>query len=54
MTTVGEAGEHAVIAAIREAAPSARNGDDAAVLSMTTPNARYIASTDMLVEGRHF
>ena len=54
MTTVGEVGEHAVIAAIREVAPSARNGDDAAVLSMTTPNARYIASTDMLVEGRHF
>lgn len=54
MTTVGEVGEHAVIAAIRDVAPSARNGDDAAVLSMTTPNARYIASTDMLVEGRHF
>lgn len=54
MTTVGEVGEHAVIAAIRAAAPSRRNGDDAAVLPLTTPNARYVASTDMLVEGRHF
>lgn len=54
MTTVGDVGEHAVIAAIREVAPSTRNGDDAAVLPLTTPNARYIASTDMLVEGRHF
>ena len=54
MTTVGEVGEHAVIAAIRAAAPSRRNGDDAAVLPLTTTNARYVASTDMLVEGRHF
>lgn len=53
-TTISEVGEHAVIAAIREVAPSARNGDDAAVLSMTTPNARYVVTTDMLVAGRHF
>ncbi|WP_051260258.1 thiamine-phosphate kinase [Corynebacterium sputi] len=52
--TIGQVGEHAVIAAVRAAAPSARNGDDAAVLSMTTPNARYVATTDMLVENRHF
>ena len=54
MTTVGEVGEHAVIAAIRAVAPSRRNGDDAAVLPLTTTNARYVASTDMLVESRHF
>ncbi|WP_448851046.1 thiamine-phosphate kinase [Corynebacterium sp. 335C] len=52
--TVGDVGEHAVIAAIREVAPSSRNGDDAAVLAMTTPNASHVATTDLLVEGRHF
>ncbi|MBV7295190.1 thiamine-phosphate kinase [Corynebacterium sp. TAE3-ERU12] len=54
MITIGETGEYGVIEAIREVAPSARNGDDAAVLSMTTPNARYVATTDMLIQGRHF
>ena len=52
--TIGDVGEHAVIAAIREAAPSSRNGDDAAVLAMTTPNPSHVATTDLLVEGRHF
>lgn len=52
--TIGEVGEFEVIDAIRLIAPSRRNGDDAAVLTQTTPNARYVASTDMLVEGRHF
>lgn len=53
-STIGQVGEHAVIAAVRKVAPSTRNGDDAAVLSITTPNARYVATTDMLVENRHF
>ncbi len=52
--TLAELGEHAVIEHIRAAAPSSRNGDDAAVIAMTTPNARFVASTDMLVENRHF
>lgn len=52
--TIGDIGEFGVIEAIRAVAPSSRNGDDAAVLTQTTPNARYVASTDMLVEGRHF
>lgn len=52
--TVGQAGEVSVIAAIRRAAPSALNGDDAAVLNLATPNSRQVVSTDILVEGRHF
>lgn len=53
-TTIGELGEKAVIAEIAAAAPSSRNGDDAAVLSLASPNSRTVAATDMLVEGRHF
>ncbi|AWB82032.1 thiamine-phosphate kinase [Corynebacterium yudongzhengii] len=52
--TVGEIGEKAVIAEIVGAAPSTRNGDDAAVLSHASPNSRTVATTDMLIEGRHF
>lgn len=52
--TAQEVGEHAVIAAIIAAAPSSSNGDDAAVLSHATPNSQVVATTDMLVEGRHF
>jgi len=52
--TLGDVGEHAVIAAITEATPSAVNGDDAAVLHRSSPNSRVVATTDMLVEGRHF
>lgn len=52
--TIADLGEFGVIEAIRAIAPSARNGDDAAVLTQTTPNARFVASTDMLVEHRHF
>lgn len=52
--TIADVGEFGVIEAIRAIAPSARNGDDAAVLTQTTPNARFVASTDMLVQGRHF
>ena len=52
--TVGELGEHAVIDVITRAAPSALNGDDAAVLFHASPNSRAVATTDTLVEGRHF
>lgn len=52
--TVGEVGEHAAIAEILAAAPSSRNGDDAAVLNHATPNSRAVATVDMLIEGRHF
>ncbi|MDO4685355.1 MAG: thiamine-phosphate kinase [Corynebacterium sp.] len=52
--TLGELGEHAAIAAIIAAAPSKVNGDDAAVLAPPAPNSRTVASTDVLVEGRHF
>ncbi|RSZ66071.1 thiamine-phosphate kinase [Corynebacterium hylobatis] len=52
--TLGEVGEHRTIEAIMEAAPSSRNGDDAAVLNHASPNSRTVATTDMLVEGRHF
>lgn len=52
--TLGEVGEHAVIAAIIDASPSSVNGDDAAVLHPASPNSRVVATTDMLVEGRHF
>ena len=52
--TLGEVGESDVIYAIVSAAPSAINGDDAAVLTPSAPNSRVVASTDMLVAGRHF
>lgn len=52
--TVEQAGEAGTIAAIRKAAPSSLNGDDAAVLDATTSNARQVCTTDILVRGRHF
>ena len=52
--TVADAGEAATIAAIQQAAPSEINGDDAAVLDPAPPNSRYIATTDVLVDGVHF
>lgn len=52
--TLFEVGEQAVIAAITDAAPSGRNGDDAAVLDHAAPNSRIVVTTDMLVEGQHF
>lgn len=52
--TLGEVGELCAIEAIVQAAPSTRNGDDAAVLSHASPNSQGVATTDMLIEGRHF
>lgn len=52
--TVEEAGEAGIIAAIRSAAPSSLNGDDAAVLEATASNARQVCTTDILVRDRHF
>ncbi|WP_297005569.1 thiamine-phosphate kinase [uncultured Corynebacterium sp.] len=52
--TVSQVGEAATIAAIREAAPSEVNGDDAAVLDPAPPNSRHIATTDVLVDSEHF
>ncbi|RNE48325.1 thiamine-phosphate kinase [Corynebacterium alimapuense] len=52
--TLGEVGEHRAIEEIIAAAPSSRNGDDAAVLSHASPNSRGVATTDMLIQGRHF
>ncbi len=52
--TLFEVGEQAVINTIISAAPSSRNGDDAAVLDHAAPNSRTVVTTDMLVEGRHF
>lgn len=52
--TLRELGERDVIKRIRAQAPSAVNGDDAAVLAPPTPNSRVVAATDMLVQGRHF
>lgn len=52
--TVGDVGETGVIESIVSAAPSARNGDDAAVLAMSSPNSSVVVSTDMMIEGRHF
>ncbi|WP_460605349.1 thiamine-phosphate kinase [Jatrophihabitans fulvus] len=56
-TTVSEAGEFGVIARVvagLETVPSTLigPGDDAAVVA--TPDGRVVASTDMLVENRHF
>lgn len=52
--TVAEAGEAGIIAAIRSAAPSSLNGDDAAVLEATASNSRQVCTTDILVRDRHF
>ncbi|MGO1950707.1 MAG: thiamine-phosphate kinase [Mycobacteriaceae bacterium] len=52
--TLADAGEAATIAAIRGAAPSEINGDDAAVLDPAPPNSRHVATTDVLVEDVHF
>lgn len=55
--TIGELGEFGLIAALAARMPEAPdaivgNGDDAAVLPV--PDGRVVASTDLLVEGRHF
>ena len=55
--TIGEYGEFALIAAIAGRLPASPGlvlgiGDDAAVL--TAPDGRVVATTDMLLEGRHF
>ena len=55
--TVAELGEFGLIAAIQALLPAGRAlvlgiGDDAAVIS--APDRRVVASTDLLVEGRHF
>ncbi|WP_151530286.1 MULTISPECIES: thiamine-phosphate kinase [Corynebacterium] len=52
--TLADLGEKGAIAAILRAAPSARNGDDAAVLGHPVPNTRTVVTTDMLVGNRHF
>ncbi|MCT1449375.1 thiamine-phosphate kinase [Corynebacterium sp. p3-SID1194] len=52
--TLGDVGERAVIQSIVDVTPSSINGDDAAVLHRSSPNSRVVATTDMLVEGRHF
>ncbi len=55
--TVGDLGEFGLIAAIQQLLPPDDNllvagGDDAAVLRV--PDGRVVATTDLLVEGRHF
>jgi thiamine-monophosphate kinase len=55
--TIAEYGEFALIAAIQKALPENAGlivgiGDDAAVLR--APDGRVVATTDMLIEGRHF
>jgi thiamine-monophosphate kinase len=55
--TVAELGEFGLIAAIERLLPRGRGpllgvGDDAAVIS--APDRRVVATTDLLVEGRHF
>jgi thiamine-monophosphate kinase len=55
--TIAELGEFGLIAAIAELLPAGRRpllgvGDDAAVIS--APDRRVVATTDLLVEGRHF
>lgn len=52
--TLADVGEREVIGEIVAAAPSALNGDDAAVLFPAEPNTRTVAATDMMVENRHF
>ncbi|MBN9644600.1 thiamine-phosphate kinase [Corynebacterium mendelii] len=51
---VSQAGERATIEAITRVAPSAINGDDAAVLDPPNPNSLTVVTTDALVAGRHF
>lgn len=56
-TTVGELGEHALVAEIVARVGTGGQvllgpGDDAAVVS--APDARVVATTDLLVEDRHF
>jgi thiamine-monophosphate kinase len=55
--TVGEAGEFGLVAALTARFPRGEQtllgpGDDAAVVA--APDGRVVASTDLLVEGRHF
>src|SRR6202034_2244308 len=55
--TVGDLGEFGLIAAIQALLPAGNDGpvgigDDAAVVS--APDRRVVATTDLLVEGRHF
>ena len=55
--TLGERGEFGLIAAVTARLPQGAGvllgpGDDAAVLA--APDGRVVASTDLLVEGRHF
>jgi len=55
--TIAEYGEFALIAAIQKVLPGNAGvivgiGDDAAVLR--APDGRFVATTDMLIEGRHF
>lgn len=55
--TVGEAGEFGLIARVTARAGHGPHtvlgpGDDAAVVS--TPDGRVVATTDLLIEGRHF
>jgi thiamine-monophosphate kinase len=55
--TIAEYGEFALIAAIAKALPAGTDllvgvGDDAAVVR--APDRRVVATTDMLIEGRHF
>lgn len=52
--TLAAMGEAEVINRIVANAPSGINGDDAAVLTPSVPNSRVVATTDMLVHGRHF
>jgi thiamine-monophosphate kinase len=55
--TIAELGEFGLIAAIAELLPASPRpllgvGDDAAVIS--APDRRVVATTDLLIEGRHF
>ncbi|MEU8138369.1 thiamine-phosphate kinase [Streptodolium elevatio] len=55
--TLGDLGEFGLIGALTERVPTGRHvplgpGDDAAVVA--APDGRVVATTDLLVEGRHF
>ncbi|GGV02536.1 thiamine-monophosphate kinase [Actinomadura cremea] len=57
MATIGELGEFGLIARLTERLPRGPQvrlgpGDDAAVIA--APDGRVVATTDLLVEGRHF
>src|SRR5437868_5033118 len=57
MSTIGELGEFGLISLLTRRLPVSPDvqlgpGDDAAVIA--TPDGRVVASTDLLVEGRHF